>query len=210
MLRKDEKGDKATINNVAENVDIALEEIRYIRDVIEGTKDFFISGWSGIAWGIGTIVGVILTKWIIANPPEPGVSKSLWVLWIIVFTLASGIETYFLYKGTRDTGRPILSTISVKIFTVEVVMSIHGLILTFLLIHLGFPVYIPGALLLSLGALMFVAGLFFPGGIWIFGSLTFVASIIAFIMPEIGLYCVGFAGAVSLFWGMNYLITKKR
>ncbi len=207
---KGTKGDEATINSVAENVDIALEDIRYIREVMEGTKDFFISGWSGIAWGIATIAGVILTMQIISNPPQLGVSKTLWVLWIIVFTLASGVETYYLYKGARDTGRAILSTVSVKIITAEAVMTIQGLTLTLLLIHLGFPAYIPGVWLLALGTMMFVAGLFFPGGIWIFGGLTFVVSIIAFIMPEIGLICLGFAGGVSLFWGVAYLIMKRK
>ena len=207
---KGTKGDEATINSVAENVDIALEEIRYIREVMEGTKDFFISGWSGIAWGVASIIGAILTMRIIGNPPQFGVSKTLWVLWIIVFTFASGVETFYFYKGARDTGRVVLSTVTVRIFATEIIMSVQGLVLTLLLIHLGFPAYIPGAWLFVLGAMMLVAGLFFPGGIWIFGSLTFVASIIAFIMPEIGLHCVGFAGAVSLFWGLAYLIMRKR
>lgn len=207
------KGNKTAanvVNNVAESVDIALDDIKYIREVMEGTKDFFISGWSGIAWGIATIVGVILTKWIISHPPELGVSKTLWVVWIIVFTVASGVETYYLYKGAIDTGRAILSTVSVKIITAEAVMSVQGLALTLLLIYLGFPSYVPGAWLLILGGFMLVAGLFFPGGIWIFGSLIFVSSIIAFIMPEMGLYCIGFAGAVSLFWGVAYLITRRK
>lgn len=198
------------VNNVAESVDIALDDIKYIREVMEGTKDFFISGWSGIAWGIATIVGVIFTRWIVSHPPALGVSKTLWVLWIIIFTVASGVETFYLYKGSRDTGRTVLSTITMKIFTAEAVMSFQGLALTLLLIHIGFPAYIPGVWLLSLGGLMLVAGLFFPGGIWFFGGLIFVTSIIAFIMPEIGLYCVGFAGAVSLFWGILYLIMKKK
>jgi hypothetical protein len=207
---KGAKGGKATINSVAENVDIALDEIRYIREVMEGTKDFFISGWSGIAWGVSSIVGTILTMRIIANPPDIGVAKTLWVLWIIVFTLSSGVETFYFYKGARDTGRIILSTVTVRIFATEMLMSVQGLVLTLLLIHVGFPAYIPGAWLFVLGAMMLVAGFFFPGGIWIFGGLTFVASIIAFIMPEIGLHCVVFAGAVSLVWGLVYLVMKKR
>ncbi|MBN1574259.1 MAG: hypothetical protein JW984_13760 [Deltaproteobacteria bacterium] len=206
---KGTRDDKAAVNNVAESVDIALEEIRYIREVMEGTKDFFISGWSGIAWGVAIIIGVMLTERIISHPPDLGVSKTLWVLWIIVFTFASGVETFYFFKGAKDTGRIIISTVTVRIFATETVMSVQGLILTLLLIHIGFPSYIPGAWLLILGAMMFVAGLFFPGGIWVFGGLTFVASIIAFIMPEMGLVCLGFGGAVSLFWGLAYL-TKRR
>ncbi len=211
MQKDNVKGKRVDLaENVAENVDIAIEDIRYIREMMEGSKNFFISGWSGIAWGIATIVGVIFTNWAISNISQLGISKTLWVVWIIAFTFASGVETYYLYKGARDTGRAILSTVSAKIITAEVVMSVQGLALTLLLIHLGFPAYIPGAWLLALGGLMLVAGLFFPGGIWAFGALTFVAAIVAFIMPDMGLYCIGFSGAVSLFWGIAYLVVKRK
>lgn len=211
MQKDNVKGKRVDLaGNVADNVDIALEDIRYIREILLGSKDFFISGWSGIAWGIALIVGVIFTNWVISHPPELGVSKTLWVAWIILFTLVSSVEAYYYYKGARDTGRSILSTISARIIAVDLVICVQGLTLTLLFFHLGIPGYIPGVWLLSTGGLIFVAGVFFPGGIWIFGGLTFVASIIAFIMPEMGLYCIGFAGAVSLFWGIVYLVVRRK
>ncbi len=196
--------------NVAQNVDVAIEDIKYIREIMEGSKDFFISGWSGIAWGITTIAGVIFTYWAISNISPLGISRTLWVAWIILFTVASSVESYYFYKGARDTGRLILSAISAKILTAEIVMCLQALALTFLFIHHGIPEYIPGVWLITTGGMMIVAGLFFPGGIWAFGALTFVAAIVAFIMPELGLICVGFTGAASLFWGIAYLVVKRK
>ena len=213
------KNDRGTMDNgignsedVSRDVEEAISDIRYIREVLNASRDFFVSGWPGIVWGICVIIGVLLTYWFSSHPPDIdiGLSTTLWILWIILGGFASVVETFFFFKRTIESGKRALSALTIKVILSESLMVIEGLILTFVFIHLERPEYIPGAWLLSLGILMTMAGFFIPGGIWLFGLITFLSSIVAIIEPSFGLSCVAFAGFVTMVWGVGYLIIRKR
>ncbi len=62
----------------------ALHDIQYIRDIIDMSQDFFVSGWSGVAAGIITAAGAAATAWIISYPGRWEVPDSLWAIWIAI------------------------------------------------------------------------------------------------------------------------------
>jgi hypothetical protein len=192
------------------DLDKAISDIKYIKEVIDASKDFFVSGWSGVAWGLAFIVGAVVSMILVKIPPGWGLAPTLWALWITLSACAAGVELFFFIKGTYEAKRTFLSPLTLKIILAEILMTGMGLVLTLLFIHTKMPEYIPGAWLLSLGINMTAAGLFIPGGIWVFGLVTFVASIISLILPQLGLYCLVFAGLVTLGWGVLYLIVRRR
>lgn len=209
MFRDDEYLRGKRPNN-HEDVEKAISDIKYIKGVMNASKDFFMSGWPGVAWGIAILLGTILTALILKHPPKWDLSGTIWSLWIILGAMASGVEMFYFFKGTREAGKPILSALPIKIILAEVLMTVEGLILTMLFIQTKMTIYIPGAWLLSMGTALAVAGFFIPGGIWIFGLFSFVVSIVALILPEMGLLCLAFAGLVTLGWGVAYLIVRRR
>ncbi len=197
-------------SNNQEDVEKAISDIKYIKGVMNASKDFFMSGWPGVAWGIAILLGTILTAQITRHPPKWDLSGTIWSLWIILGAMASGVEMFYFFKGTREAGKPILSALPIKIVLAEVLMTVEGLILTMLFIQTKMTIYIPGAWLLSMGTSLTVAGFFIPGGIWVFGLGSFVVSIVALILPEMGLFCLAFAGLVTLVWGVAYLIVRRK
>ena len=209
MFNGDENLRGKRLNN-NDDVEKAISDIKYIKGVMTASKDFFLSGWPGVAWGIAILLGTFLTAQILKHPPKWDLAGTIWSLWIILGAMASGVEMYYFFRGTHEAGKPILSAHPIKIFLAEVLMTVEGLILTMLFIQTKMTAYIPGAWLLSLGTALTVAGFFIPGGIWVFGLVSFVVSIIALILPEMGLFCLAFTGLVTLCWGVAYLIIRKR
>ena len=207
---RDEESLRGKKSNNQEDVDKAISDIKYIKGVMNASKDFFMSGWPGVAWGIAILLGTILTALILKHPPKWDLSGTIWSLWIVLGAMASGVEMFYFFKGTREAGKPILSPLTVKIILAEILMTVEGLILTMLFIQTNMTAYIPGAWLLSMGTSLAVAGLFIPGGIWVFGLVSFVASIVALILPEMGLFCLAFTGLVTLGWGVAYLIIRRK
>jgi hypothetical protein len=201
---------RGKIPNNHEDVERAISDIRYIKDVMNASKDFFLSGWPGVAWGIAILLGTFLTALILKHPPKWDLSGTIWSLWIVLGAMASGVEIFYFFRGTHEAGKPILSPLPIKIFLAEFLMTVEGLILTLLFIQTKMTAYIPGAWLLSIGTSLTVAGFFIPGGIWVFGLVSFVVSIIALILPEMGLFCLAFTGLVTLCWGIVYLIVRRR
>ena len=188
----------------------ALHDIQYIRDLIDASQSFFISGWSGVAAGIITVTGAALSAWIIVHPERWDAPPTLWALWIVIGVLLGLADIVFFVKSSREAARPVFSMLLAKIVFTEVVMTAEGLTLTFLFIRIAAPEYIPGAWLLAYGSTLTALGLFIPGGVWVLGLTTFFASIAAFVVPSGGLWCVGFAGAAMCLWGAAYLIRRGR
>ena len=194
----------------AESVNRAIGDVRYIRDIIDASHDFFVSGWSGVAAGIFTAAGAALSAWIIAHSERWDISRSLWTLWITVGVLLVLSDVILFVKRAREAGRPVFSPVLAKIGLTEAIMTAQGFILTFVFIKIGTPHYIPGAWLLAFGGTLTAVGFFIPGGLWVLGLGSFVASIAAFIVPSGGLWCVGFAGVAMCLWGAAYLITRGK
>lgn len=188
----------------------AIGDVRYIRDLLDASHDFFVSGWSGVSAGIVTTVGVILTAWIISHPERWDISKTLWTLWVIIGVIMTASDIFFFVKRSREVARPVFSPLLAKVGFAEILMAAQGLILTLLFIKTGIPEYIPGAWLLTFGVTLTALGLFIPGGLWVLGLVSFAASIAAFVVPSGGLWCAGFAGAGMCLWGASYLITRGK
>jgi len=188
----------------------AIGDVRYIRDLIDASRDFFVSGWSGVAAGIITTGGAAVTAWIIAHPERWNVPATLWTLWIIIGILLAASDAVFFVKQSLKLSRPVVSPLLVKLGCTELLMGVQGLILTLVLVRIGAPRYIPGAWLLTFGTTITALGLFIPGGLWVLGLTTLVASVAAFIVPSGGLWCAGFSGLAMCLWGAAYLLIKGR
>ncbi len=191
-------------------VNRAIGDVRYIRDILEASQDFFVSGWSGVAAGILTAAGAAVSAWIIAHPERWDISLTLGVLWSIIGVVLMAVDVIFFVKRSREAGRPVFSPLLVKIGFTEAIMAAQGLILTIVFIKTGTPHYIPGAWLMAFGATLSAVGFFIPGGLWVLGLVSFAASIAAFIVPSGGFWCVGFAGGAMCLWGAAYLITRGK
>jgi hypothetical protein len=188
----------------------AIGDVRYIRDLLDASHDFFVSGWSGVAAGIVTVAGAAVTALVMAHPERWDIPGTLWILWAVVGILLALSDFIFFARRCREVGRPIFSGLLVKIVASELVMTAQGLILTLVFIKISMPEYIPAAWLLGFGATFAALGLYIPGGLWVLGATTIVASIAAFIVPAGGIWCVGFAGGAMCLWGAAYLITRGR
>jgi hypothetical protein len=188
----------------------ALHDIQYIRDMIDMSQDFFVSGWSGVAAGIITAAGAAVSAWIISHPERWEIPGTLWALWAVIALLLGLSDIFFFVRNSRKAARPVLSMLLVKVCLTEVVITAQGLILTLVFIRIGAPEYIPGAWLLAFGTTLTALGLFFPGGLWILGLTVFIASIAALISPAGGLWCVGLAGAGMFLWGAGYLVARGK
>jgi hypothetical protein len=194
----------------ADTLNRAIGDVKYIRDLMDASHDFFVSGWSGVAAGVVTTVGVVLTAWIISHPERWDISPTLWTLWIIIGVLLLASDVLFFVKRSREVARPVFSPLLAKVGFAELLMGGQGLILTLIFIKTGTPEYIPGAWLLTFGTTLTALGLFIPGGLWVLGLVSLAASIAAFVIPSGGLWCAGFAGAAMCLWGAAYLITRGK
>lgn len=204
--RRDDRLNTPTLTKTTGTVDRAINDIRYIRDLIDTSRDFFVSGWSGVAAGLVLVLGVVVTAWLLHNPSGLSLSGTLWTLWILIGTVVLGIDILSFVRRSREEGRPIFSTILVKGILVEAIVAAQGLIMTFLFSRLGMTDLIPGAWLMTLGTVMTALGIFVPGGAWIIGLVSLASSVTAFVVPGLGLYCLGLAGAAMVLWGVGYLI----
>ncbi len=191
-------------------VDRAINDIRYIRDLIDTSRDFFVSGWSGVAAGLVTMLGAALTAWFVHHASRWTISETLWTLWVLIGAALMGIDILFFIKRSREEAHPVFSMILLKGILVEVIIAFQGLVLTLLLIRMGMFAFIPGAWLMALGTVMTALGIFVPGGAWIIGLVSLAASVTAFITPGLGLWCLGLAGAAMILWGVGYLIVRGR
>lgn len=188
----------------------ALDDIKFIRELVDNNRDYFISGWSAIAWGLSLIAGGLLTRWFVAHPPEWGLSETLWALWIVMGSIATGVETYFMYKLTVQAGKKLFSPYLLKILAADTIMVLQGIVLTLVFIEIGRPEYIPGAFLLTIGGIIISSGIFIKLIISVYGVITFVCALVALLLPDVGLWCLVFYGAVSFPLGVWYLIVHKK
>jgi hypothetical protein len=213
MAGDEKSGGLAKDRAVPENtntVDRVIDDIRYIRDLVDTSRDFFVSGWSGMAAGMITIAGAAVSAWIISHPERWNISTSLWVLWVFIGILLLFSDGIFYARQARKMGRQVFSMLLLKVLLIETLMTAQGLILTLLFIRNSTPEYVPGAWLLTFGVTFTNTGLFIPGGFWILGLVTFAISIAAFIFPGVGLWCVGLSGAAMGLWGLIYLVTRGK
>jgi hypothetical protein len=188
----------------------ALHDIQYIRDIIEMSQDFFVSGWSGVAAGIITTAGAAVSAWIISQPERWEIPRTLWVLWIVIGLLLALTDIVFFIRSSRRAARPVFSMLLVKVVLIETIITAQGIVLTLAFTRIGAPEYIPGTWLLAFGTTLTAVGLYFPGGLWVLGLTVFLASVAAFVVPSGGLWCVGFAGAAMCLWGAAYLISRGK
>jgi hypothetical protein len=188
----------------------ALHDIQYIRDIIDASREFFVTGWSGVVAGAITVAGAVLSAWVISHPGRWEVSRTLWVLWIVIGLTVGSSNIFFFTRSSRRAARPVLSPLFMKIGLAKLIIVAQGIILTVVLIKIGAPAYIPGAWLLVYGTAVTALGLFFPGGLWVMGLAIFFASVAAFVVPGGGIWCVGFGGVALCLWGAAYLIRRGK
>jgi len=206
-----EQTDDFTLNGQsARELHEALDDIRFIRELVDNNRDYFVSGWSAIAWGLALVVGGVLTHYFIGNTPEWGLSETLWALWIVMGSIATGVESYFMYRLTLQAGKRLFSPYLLKILGADTVMVLQGIVLILVFIEIGRPEYIPGAFLLTLGGIIISAGFFIPLKVTLYGIITFIFALVALLLPDVGIWCIVSYGAVSVVLGVWYLSVYKK
>lgn len=206
-----EQTDDFTLNGqYARELHEALDDIRFIRGLVDNSRDYFISGWSAVAWGLALIAGSVLTSYFMNNPPEWGLSETLWALWIVLGSAAAGVEAYFMYRLTLRAGKRLFSPYLLKVLAADAVMVLQGIVLTLIFIEVGRPEYIPGAFLLAMSGIVIGTGIFIKLEISVYGFITLVFSLVALLLPEVGLWCVMIFGIVSVLVGLWYLVVHKK
>ncbi len=208
--RRDQRLNSPTPPGAEGTVDRAISDIRYIRDLIDVSREFFISGWSGVAAGFVLVLGVVSTAWIVRNPVGLSPAATLWTLWSLIGAALVAVDILFFVRRSRAESRPIFSVILLKGIIVEAVIAVEGLVLTLLFIRLGMNEFIPGVWLITLGTVMTALGIFVPGGAWMIGFVSLAASVAALVVPALGLYCLGLAGVAMILWGVGYLIVRGK
>jgi|GEM_PF-2064002 len=206
-----EQTDDFTLNGQsARELHEALDDIRFIRELVDNNRDYFVSGWSAIAWGLALVVGGVLTHYFIGNTPEWGLSETLWALWIVMGSIATGVESYFMYRLTLQAGKRLFSPYLLKILGADTVMVLQGIVLILVFIEIGRPEYIPGAFLLTLGGIIISAGFFITLKVTLYGIITFIFALVALLLPDVGIWCIVSYGAVSVVLGVWYLSVYKK
>jgi hypothetical protein len=156
------------------------------------------------------IVGSVLTRWFLAHPPEWGLSETLWALWIVLVSVAAGVEAYFMYKLSLQAGKKLFSPYILKLLAADIIMVLQGVVLTLVFIETGSPEYIPGALLLTMGGVVVSVGIFIQIWFSVYGMFTFMFAVVALLLPEVGLWCVMLFGIASVLLGTWYLIVYRK
>jgi hypothetical protein len=165
--------------------DRAMDNLRYIRETMEGASAFTaVPGWGGVAMGI-TALGTAA----LASRRQ---QESLWVAtWIAGALLSCAIASWAVYRKAGRAAVPPLSKPGRKFALSFSPPMIAGLLLTIALYRAGLAGMLPGAWLLLYGAAVTNAGAF---------SVR--------IVPAMGL-CFMLCGACALFsppgWGNAYM-----
>jgi hypothetical protein len=132
----------------------AMDNLRYIRETMEGASEFTgLPGWGGVAMGI-TALGA---AWLASQQP----TRSLWLAaWIGEAILSISIAAWAVARKVRRAAIPLLSKPGRKFALSFSPAMMAGLLLTIALFRAGLDSLLPGAWLLLYGASVANAGAF--------------------------------------------------
>ena len=134
--------------------DRAMDNLRYIRETMEGASEFTgLPGWGGVAMGI-TALGAAWMAW-----RQP--SRNLWLeVWIGEALLSISIAACAVVRKVKRAAIPLLSKPGRKFALSFSPPMFVGLLLTIALFRAGLDHLLPGAWLLLYGASVANAGAF--------------------------------------------------
>lgn len=165
--------------------DRAMDNLRYIRETMEGASAFTaVPGWGGVAMG----VTALLTAALASRRLEEG---SWLAIWIAEALLSCAIASWAVFRKAGRAAVPPLSKPGRKFALSFSPPMIAGLLMTIAMYRAGMAGMLPGAWLLLYGAAVTNAGAF---------SVR--------VVPAMGL-CFMLCGACALFspagWGNGYM-----
>ena len=134
--------------------DRAMDNLRYIRETMEGASAFTaVPGWGGVAMGITALATAVLAS------RQSG--EKLWLAtWIGEALLSFCIATWAVYRKAGRAAVPPLAKPGRKFALSFSPPMIAGLLLTIALYREGLASLLPGAWLLLYGAAVTNAGAF--------------------------------------------------
>src|SRR5215212_7756720 len=134
--------------------DRAMDNLRYIRETMEGASAFTaVPGWGGVAMGITALVTAA-----VASQQH---SESVWLAtWIGEALISISIAAWAVYRKAGRAAVPPLSKPGRKFALSFSPPMIAGLLLTIALYRAGHAALLPGSWLLLYGAAVTNAGAF--------------------------------------------------
>lgn len=153
----------------------ALERIRYIKETMaRATHSFFFSPWQWIEWGLLVVAGCLVTLVMSLS------SVQLITLWISIFVVGAILESWIWLNAASQKGIEPSDPFYLKLMGVMGLFLLLGMIMTFVLVKAGGPLFVPGIWLLITGSCMFTLTFFGARSDFLFiGTANYLGGILA-------------------------------
>jgi hypothetical protein len=184
----------------------ALDDLRYIRQTMEGAASFTaLSGWGGVAIGVTAFPAAYL-----AHLAERATSHRLWMLaWLVEALIGVAIGVGMTARKARGARQPLFGRPGRKFALTFATPMAAGAILTIPLYYGGMTAILPGTWLLLYGTAFATAGAFSVATVPVMGLCFMVMGTAALAAPaSLGnvFMAAGF-GALHIVFGA--LIARK-
>ncbi len=182
----------------------AAEDLRFIRDTMEGSTRFTSVSGAGLAGvGLVAVAGAALAAWT-----EP--AADAWVaLWIGVAVVAAAVGIVGNAAKARSSGASLLSRAGRRFFLSLAPPLAAGALLTPVLLEGGLATRLPGAWLLLYGAGVVTGGAFSIRTVPVMGLAVMLAGAVALALPRIDPDWTMAAGFGGLHLGFGAWIARR-
>ena len=174
----------------------AIEDLRFIRETMEGAASFTaVPGWGGVAMGLTATVAAC---W----GPSPQSARPWLVTWLAAALVAFAIGTLAVHWKAQRAGTPVLTRPGRKFVLSLAPPLVVGGVLSVAIFSAGLIRLLPGVWLLLYGVGVISAGTFSVRIVPIMGLCFMLAGIIALFCPVTwanGLMAAGFGGIHIVF-----------
>ena len=181
----------------------ALDNLRYIRDTMEGAGTFTaVPGWGQALAGAAALVAAPLA----ASQPTPG----RWLaVWLAAAALAAGVSAAALVRKARRTGASLASGPARKFFLAFAPPVVAGALLTPALALSGLHRLLPGTWLLLYGAGVVTGGAHSGRIVPVMGLSFMLAGTVALAFPFALADAAMAAGFGGLLVGFGVAIARR-
>ncbi|KAA0252298.1 hypothetical protein FBQ97_18620 [Acidobacteria bacterium ACD] len=183
--------------------DRALDNLRYIREAMEGSATFTaVPGWGQVGSGATAVLAALLAS----RQPTPGRWLAVWLAAAAVAAAISGVS---LAVKARRTGAPLASGPARKFFLAFAPPVVAAALLTPALFLAGEKRLLPGTWLLLYGAGVVTAGAHSIRVVPAMGLSLMAAGAVALLLPE-GLADAAMAAGFGLLLaGFGVVIARR-
>ena len=166
------------------NVGKYLKDIETIKSLlIEADEKPLIEYWAFITWGIFIIIGSII-EFIARKYFNFSIKEIIFEIWVPVIVIAGIFETIAWVRKTAKESIPLISKLSIKLFSGCTLIIVVFIILFNLLIKAGLAGYLPvfvsfmiGSFFIIFGVLTYTPILFYASFLIIYGTVIYFMNI---------------------------------